>query len=127
MKNKKTQTILIVLSLFILIGCSKNKANWINTNIDGNILPEKPSLKDDFYQSVNYDDLKNNPLHSESVVSNGQIEINRILVQHVTSMAKNADKENASDSPHEIEKQKLIALFNMSLDWEKRNKEGVKP
>ena len=46
MKNKKTQTILIVLSLFLLIGCSKNKANWINTNIDGNILPEKPSLKE---------------------------------------------------------------------------------
>ncbi|MBP7480732.1 MAG: M13 family metallopeptidase [Spirochaetaceae bacterium] len=126
MKNKKTQAMLIIFSLFLLFGCS-NKPKWINTNIDGNILTEKPSLQDDFYQAVNYDDLKNIPLNEGGAAAGGQNEMNKILVQHVVSMAENAEKENESASSQDSEKQNLIALFNMSLDWEKRNKEGTQP
>lgn len=43
--------------------CS-NETKWINSNIDGNLLQECPSIKEDFYQAVNYDRLKNEQLSS---------------------------------------------------------------
>ena len=45
---------IICLLIMMFVSCS-NETKWINSNIDGNLLVECPSIKDDFYQAVNYD------------------------------------------------------------------------
>ena len=103
---------LILNSLF----CAKNK--WINSNIDGNLLVECPSIKDDFYQAVNYERLKNEQL-SSYVISNAT-NLNKIIENQMLEIFT---KEKSEDKDEQL----LIDLYNMYLDDSKRNADGIKP
>ena len=110
MENKKKEEklkkeLILLFLMFSVIGCRKQ---WINTNIDGTILNEKPSVKDDFYQSVNYEKLKYYSPEKDNEFD--------ILVEYISSMVK----QNKSTDEKNSEKQKLIKLYEMSMDWEKR-------
>ena len=64
-------------------------APWINSNINGMINKiEKPSLKDDFYASVNYDDLVEN--------NNGPFDIASIHVAQVIDSIVNGTASSAN-------------------------------
>lgn len=97
--------------------CS-NKDKWINSNIDGNLLVECPSIKDDFYQSVNYDRLKNESLTS---YTNSNAERTNQIIEN--QMLEILTKEKSDDRDEQL----LIDLYNMYLDDEKRNADGIKP
>ena len=113
---------LIWQSIFILLimtffSCS-NKDKWINSNIDGNLLVECPSVKDDFYQSVNYDRLKNEQLSSYAI--SNETNLNKIIENQMLTILS---KEKSDDRDEQL----LIDLYNMYLDDEKRNADGIKP
>lgn len=113
---------LIWQSIFILLimtffSCS-NKDKWINSNIDGNLLVECPSVKDDFYQSVNYDRLKNEQLSSYAI--SNETNLNKIIENQMLTILS---KEKSDDADEQL----LIDLYNMYLDDEKRNSDGIKP
>ena len=121
MKSPKTYVVSAVVLLSVLLaGCANasNSKKWINSNLDGNLLSEKPSLKDDFYQSVNYEALKM-PLSESGFMLEGAgpSEIEKLLVSQISSMT-------AGNNP---EKQQLIDLYNMGMDWDSRNKLGMQP
>ena len=44
---------ILLMMIICCISCSNNssKNKWLNTNIEGNLLEECPSLKDDFFQA----------------------------------------------------------------------------
>ena len=91
MKNKIfTGTLFCLLTLSFFFSCTlfDKKGRWINTNIEGNILPKKPSEKDDFYQAVNYEKLKNQPLEAGMTTAGGQGEINKILSSQIAELAE---------------------------------------
>lgn len=53
----------VLVTVFCLAGCSASDntvydGTWLNTNLAGTYAKKKPSLKDDFYQAVNYKWLK---------------------------------------------------------------------
>ena len=129
MMNKVFKTtIYFVLLLIILSSCTliNKKGKWINTNIEGNLLPKKPSEKDDFYQAVNYEKLKNQPLEAGMTTAGGQGEINKILSSQIAELAERTPVP-VNPSKADSEKEKLISLYNMCLDWEKRNELGIQP
>lgn len=97
--------------------CS-NKDKWINSNIDGNLLVECPSVKDDFYQSVNYDRLKNEQLSSYAI--SNETNLNKIIENQMFTILS---KEKSDDADEQL----LIDLYNMYLDDEKRNSDGINP
>ena len=130
MKNKKIKKpalILIILAPlllavgFIPVFCSKS--TWINCNIDGNLSRKQPRLQDDFYQSMNYDFLKNTPIpESETDVYNtlaAYDEIEEKMLSYIKDL-----KVETEENP-EIKALKYI--YDQCSDWEKRNAQGVEP
>ena len=101
----------------MFFSCS-NENKWINSNIDGNLLVECPSVKDDFYQSVNYDRLKNEQLSSYAI--SNETNLNKIIENQMLTILS---KEKSDDADEQL----LIDLYNMYLDDEKRNSDGIKP
>ena len=126
MKSSRTYVVSAVVLLAVLLaGCANasNSKKWINSNLDGNLLSEKPSLKDDFYQSVNYEILKM-PLPEAGGlgITENATGFSKLFVKQISSMAA-AGGAGAENS----EKQKLIAIYNMGMDWERRNELGLQP
>lgn len=116
--------ILIIISFIIsLLSCSNGKSNWMNTNIDGNLLAEKPSLKDDFYQAVNYEELQKVLLNESDAFLTGHEKINKILTEQIISMVQNSEQNNLMN----IEQKRFIELYKMCIDWNGRNKNGLEP
>lgn len=101
----------------MFFSCS-NENKWINSNIDGNLLVECPSIKDDFYQSVNYDRLKNEQLSSYAI--SNETNLNKIIENQMLTILS---KEKSDDADEQL----LIDLYNMYLDDEKRNSDGINP
>ena len=109
--------IILFAVLFLFTSCISKNA-WINSNIDGNLLKECPSVKDDFYQAVNYERLKNEQL-SSYVISNAT-NLNKIIENQMLEIFT---KEKSEDKDEQL----LIDLYNMYLDDSKRNADGIKP
>ena len=64
--TRKWTALLISLVLLLNVGFAAAEAQpkeelfgspWINSAVIGNVLPEKPDVKDDLYQSVNYETI----------------------------------------------------------------------
>ena len=110
MMNKKffKATIFGALAFLIFTSCSNGSKKWINTNIEGNILPEKPSEKDDFYQAINYENLKNMPLKDGAAVAGGTGNMRELLAKQLSQMAQETSTTSAENNS---EKQKLFALL----------------
>ena len=126
MMNKKffKATVFGALAFLIFTSCSNGSKKWINTNIEGNILPEKPSEKDDFYQAINYENLKNMPLKDGAAVAGGTANMRELLAKQISQMAQETSTTSAENNS---EKQKLFALYNKCLDWQTRDTLGVQP
>ena len=111
----------LFLLFFIItfkINC-ENKQGWINTNIKGNVLAIKPSEKDDFYQSINYERFNN--YSNIRVESTGYDEIAKIITEDFRKLNKLANIDIDS------EKKKFVDLYRMVTDWESRDSNDMKP
>lgn len=124
MKKSVLKFSILYFILVFLFSCSDYNSNyssknkWINSNIDGNLLVECPSVKDDFYQSVNYDRLKNEQLSSYAI--SNETNLNKIIENQMLTILS---KEKSDDADEKL----LIDLYNMYLDDEKRNSDGINP
>ena len=130
MKNKtikKPALILIILAPlllavgFIPVFCSKS--TWINSNIDGNLFRKQPRLQDDFYQSTNYDFLKNTPIPESTTDVYNTLAAYDEIEEKMLSYLKNLKLET-EENP---ETKALKYIYDQCSDWEKRNAEGVEP
>ena len=122
----------VLLLSFLLAACTNvskfsKRENWINSNIDGNLLSEKPSLKDDFYQAENYENLKNMSLKDGTAMVGGARNMQEILTRQISQLTREEEKYTEASSQYDSEKQMFISLYKMCLDWEKRNALGVQP
>lgn len=113
----------ILLSAVILTSCAttSKKGRWINSNLVGNYAPEKPSLKDDFFQSVNYDFLSSCDQLKDGELTyapqpEGYVAVNDQLLEMLQD-SKSLSKEE------DICK----ILYNQIIDSDTRNKLGTKP
>lgn len=130
MKNKiikKPALILLILAPLLLAVCFfltfHSKSIWLNTNIDGNLSRKQPRLEDDFYQSTNYDFLKNAVIkETEASVSTNYAAYSDIQ-NKMLSYVKNIRTET-EENP---ENKALKYIYDQCSDWEKRNAQGVKP
>ncbi|MBQ0167175.1 MAG: M13 family metallopeptidase [Treponema sp.] len=118
---KKT-FILLLCVICMLAGCSStHDGNWINSNLAGTYEKHKPSLKDDFYQSVNYQWLK---AHAELPEGATDVSFFGEQAETSTEQIKAMLKETESISPEEI----LCKTFYSQLtDKDTRNALGMKP
>lgn len=120
-KMKKT-IFLLLCAVCLLTGCARNHdGNWLNTNLAGTYEKFKPSLKDDFYQSVNYKWLK---AHRE--VPEGESGASYISEQSEasTDQIKAMLKEPESIT---AEERLCKTFYSQITDWNTRNELGMKP
>lgn len=122
MKKFLHQLLIIICftSLLLLTSCTKKtQTQWLNTNIKGNYLPQKPSLKDDFYQNVNYEKLI--APSNENVVNEGNANnAYAVLREQMSIVLKDA---NSTNPEHQI----LHKFYNQFIDWESRNADSFNP
>ena len=120
---KTLSKIILIGTTILFFSCSNNKekSNWLNTNIEWNFSPEKPSVKDDFYQSVNYERIKNEIITNSNITAGLQNDVNLLIEKQISLL--NDVNFTASDYETDL----FIELYNMCLDWKSRNQEGVKP
>ncbi len=109
-------TVLVVLQFQAPVFAKKKQ--WINTNIDGNLLAKKPRLQDDFYQAINYEALRDKqiPPHADRI-SYGTDALEVLDNQLLSILCDGSGAEEKA----------LIEFYNKSIDWEKRNADGIKP
>ena len=116
---RKLVKIIIELLFFCSItGCS-NKG-WLNTNIKGNVLQNKPSVKDDFYQAINYEYCINAKENKE-YIGGGYNEIIKIITENLSQLNEEYNTDLLT------EKNNFIALYRMTIDWKSRDLNGIKP
>lgn len=123
MAPMRMRFLLVFIGAFIFASCATAPApkEWINSNIAGNVAQERPSLKDDFYQYVNYGFLSS---HTElpagmMTESPGQ-EDQEPIADQIIRMLK--DSESIS------REEELCKIFYRQLvDAETRNALGTKP
>lgn len=106
----------LTAALLLMYGCANEKDN--NTS-----AAAAPDLKDDFYESVNYDQLsswvipadKSSISHLTNMIDTNYERLNCLIQQAVSS---NPVKETNKDEYN------IKALYETAADWEKRNISG---
>lgn len=106
----------LTAALLLMYGCANEKDN--NTS-----AAAAPDLKDDFYESVNYDQLsswvisadESSISHFTKMIDTNYERLNSLIKQAVLS---NPVKETNKDEYN------IKALYETAADWEKRNKSG---
>lgn len=106
----------LTAALLLMYGCANEKDN--NTS-----AAAAPDLKDDFYESVNYDQLsswvipadKSSISHLTNMIDTNYERLNDLIQQAVSS---NPVKETNKDEYN------IKALYETAADWEKRNISG---
>lgn len=106
----------LTAALLLMYGCANEKDN--NTS-----AAAVPDLKDDFYESVNYDQLsswvipadKSSISHLTNMIDTNYKRLNGLIQQAVSS---NPAKETNKDAYN------IKALYETAADWEKRNISG---
>lgn len=106
----------LTAALLLMYGCANEKDN--NTS-----AAAAPDLKDDFYESVNYDQLsswvipadKESISHLTNMIDTNYERLNGLIQQAVSS---NPVKETNKDAYN------IKALYETAADWEKRNISG---
>lgn len=120
MKFKIFFLIIITINFFSCSSPIIRNGNWINTNIAGNYLEEKPSVKDDFYQAINYEHFINAKENNE-YTGMGYNEINNIISENLRQL----NEENNLDLLNE--KKKFVDLYRMMINWKDRDFKGIEP
>ena len=106
----------LTAALLLMYGCANEKDN--NTS-----AAAAPDLKDDFYESVNYDQLSSwvisadelSTSHFTKMIDTNYERLNSLIQQAVSS---NPVKETNKDEYN------IKALYETAADWEKRNISG---
>lgn len=106
----------LTAALLLMYGCANEKDN--NTS-----AAAAPDLKDDFYESVNYDQLsswvisadESSISHFTKMIDTNYERLNSLIQQAVSS---NPVKETNKDEYN------IKALYETAADWENRNKYG---
>lgn len=106
----------LTAALLLMYGCANEKDN--NTS-----AAAAPDLKDDFYESVNYDQLsswvisadESSISHFTKMIDTNYERLNGLMQQAVSS---NPVKETNKDEYN------IKALYETAVDWEKRNTSG---
>ena len=106
----------LTAALLLMYGCANEKDN--NTS-----AAAAPDLKDDFYESVNYDQLsswvipadKSSISHFTNMIDTNYERLNGLMQQAVSS---NPVKETNKDEYN------IKALYETAVDWETRNTSG---
>ena len=106
----------LTAALLLMYGCANEKDN--NTS-----AAAAPDLKDDFYESVNYDQLsswvisadESSISHFTKMIDTNYERLNSLIHQAVSS---NPVKETNKDEYN------IKALYETAADWEKRNTSG---
>lgn len=106
----------LTAALLLMYGCANEKDN--NTS-----AAAAPDLKDDFYESVNYDQLsswvisadESSISHFTKMIDTNYERLNGLIKQAVSS---NPVKETNKDEYN------IKALYETAADWEKRNTSG---
>lgn len=94
---------------------------WVDSNIQGVVTKDtKTSLKDDFYLSVNKDWLAKSKLPAGYSSNSSFVELTVKLDKQIQSLVKNADEKT-------LDGQLTRGYYELFLDWDTRNKLGVKP
>ncbi len=104
----------LILVIILFSNSCSNKTQWLNTNIERNVLPKKPSEKDDFYQAINYECFINSTENNVGVDS-----LNKIILDNLRQL--NEDYNIGLST----EKKTLIDLYRMSIDWKSRDLNGI--
>lgn len=123
---KKT-LIIILCAVFLLAGCVTTSnlerynnvyAKWINSNIIGNVARKRPSLKDDFYQAVNWDKMRSAAKAPENEADT-DLAMTTLLREQFHAML-----EESSNLSYE---ENLCKIFYRQItDEETRNAAGMK-
>lgn len=106
----------LTAALLLMYGCANEKDNNTSAAV-------APDLKDDFYESVNYDQLsswvipadKSSISHLTNMIDTNYERLNDLIQQAVSS---NPVKETNKDEYN------IKALYETAADWEKRNISG---
>ena len=106
----------LTAALLLMYGCANEKDNNTSAAV-------APDLKDDFYESVNYDQLsswvisadESSISHFTKMIDTNYERLNGLIKQAVSS---NPVKETDKDEYN------IKALYETAADWEKRNKSG---
>lgn len=107
----------LTVALLLMYGCANEKDN--NTS-----AAAAPDLKDDFYESVNYDQLsswvisadESSISHFTKMIDTNYDRLNSLIQQAVSS---NPVKETNNKDEYNIK-----ALYETAVDWETRNTSG---
>lgn len=118
---KKIIIILTSIALITLVSCKNSNNKWVNTNINGNYSAERPSVKDDFYQAINYDSICNSNSVNYSIYSGFQNEITKLLNNQITELYKN------NNANYNLETKQFLKLYEKCIDWNKRDRDGLSP
>lgn len=105
-----------IAALLFMYGCANEKEN-------NGAVSAAPDLKDDFYESVNYDQLsswviaadESSISHFTNMIDTNYERLNDLIQQAVSS---NPVKETNKDEYN------IKALYETAADWEKRNTSG---
>jgi len=126
----KTTNLILPLSILIMASCGnrndKNSGNNMTTNssIDLANFDTTVNPKDNFYQFVNGNWIKNNPVPSaEATWTNFNIIQDNNLLNLRTLLEEAAKTKGEPGSP----KQKVGDFYSTAMDSAKLNKEGIQP
>ena len=109
------------------IRVNPNSINWVGSDqwVDGNIIGvatevEDPGIKTDYYLSSNYKWLSEKHINSQGDMI-GDVALESAVWDRKVEMLENRDKYQGEDI------QRLRDYYDISLNWDKRNSEGVEP
>ena len=108
-----------LISMTLIAPVSASQFPWLNSNIIGSITPEySPSVRDDFYVSVNREWLTTAKLKPGYATNAAFTELQDILDARLKDLMTSPDLAG-----HDADLVK--ALYSLWLDWPSRNAEGL--
>ena len=94
---------------------------WINSNIIGVVTDDvKAGIKDDFYLNVNHDYLRDTKLRPGHSAELPFLESEEIVKDRCTKILNDTSLKSR-------DAQMIQDFYGLYLDWDSRNKEGIKP
>lgn len=135
MKQKIIQKVGICAMTFSLISCSASQTisstsktntqsvgdKWLNAEVQGNLTEDTSvRLQDDFYAASNKEWILSASIKEGKSYVGGLVKHQDTLNEQLKSLINNSDID-----AHEEEV--VSDLYNMAINWEKRNADGVDP
>ncbi len=134
MNHKIITTATIAMMVFSLTACSTQSISnqsttnqqlvgekWINAEVQGNLTSDTSiRIQDDFYAASNKDWILDATIQEGKSYEGGLVKYQSTLNDQLKSLINNSDID-------ENEENVISDLYNMSIDWDKRNADGIEP